>query len=458
MVMDAVVERCVKQSPVTVMARLALQRALEPAWVDELFERECGAQYTRELLFSTTVELMSVVAVGLRPSVHAAAKACTDLPVSVQALYDKIRRTSPHLVRALVQQSAVRLGGVLTPMLKDTAPIVPGYRLRIVDGNHSPASEKRLKPLRGFRGAALPGHSLVVYDPDLDMVVDLVPCEDAHAQERSLMEAAQSQAQPGDLWIADRNFSTRRIFYGLHGRGCHFIVREHASTPHPQAREQARHRGRIETGTVYEQAVEIEDDAGQRLRLRRVELQLDHATGEGDTTIRILTNLPASKFTPRRIARLYSQRWQIESLFQRLESVLHSEVTSLGHPRAALLAFGVAVLSYNILAVLQCAVWSAHELHTSDIELSSYFFACEIRTHYAGMMMAVAPAAWKPYDKLTPAQLAQTLLRMATHANPRALRKHPRSTTSKTRKGFVSGAVVRRHVATARVLNDGMVR
>lgn len=111
MVMEAVVERCVEQSPVTVMARVALQRALEPAWVDALFERECGTQYTRELLFSTTVELMSVVAVGLRPSVHAAAKACKDLPVSVQALYDKIRRTSPHLVRALVQQSASRLGG-----------------------------------------------------------------------------------------------------------------------------------------------------------------------------------------------------------------------------------------------------------------------------------------------------------------------------------------------------------
>ena len=157
MVMDAVVKRCVEQSPVTVMARLALQRALEPEWVDALFERECGTQYTRELLFSTTVEVMSVVAVGLRPSVHAAAKACKDLPVSVQALYDKIRRTSPHLVRALVQQSASRLGEVLTPMMKNKAPTVPGYRLRIVDGNHLPASEKRLKPLRGFRGAVCQG-------------------------------------------------------------------------------------------------------------------------------------------------------------------------------------------------------------------------------------------------------------------------------------------------------------
>lgn len=38
MVMDAVVERCAEQSPVTVMARLALQRVLEPAWIDELFK------------------------------------------------------------------------------------------------------------------------------------------------------------------------------------------------------------------------------------------------------------------------------------------------------------------------------------------------------------------------------------------------------------------------------------
>jgi hypothetical protein len=94
----------------------------------------------------------------------------------------------------------------------------------------------------------------------------------------------------------------------------------------------------------------------------------------------------------------------------------------------------------------------------SDIELSTYFFACEIRTHYAGMMMAVAPAAWERYDRLTPAQLARTLLHMAGHANPSALRKHPRSSRSETRKAFVPNAVVRRHVATARVLDDGMVK
>lgn len=456
--MDAVVERCAEQSPVTVMARLALQRALDPAWIDALFERERGAQYRRELLFSTTVELMSVVAVGLRPSVHAAAKACKDLPVSVQALYDKIKGTAPSMVRALVQGSAARLGEVLAPMIKGKSSSVPGYRLRIVDGNHLPASEKRLKPLRGFRGAALPGQSLVVYDPDLDMVVDLVPCEDGHAQERTLMASLQKQALQADLWIADRNFSTRGILNGWNSRGSSFIVREHGRTPNPHALDDARYWGRIETGTVYEQAVAIDDETGQALRLRRVEVRLDNPTEDGDTTIRLLTNLPRSQFTARKVARLYRRRWQIESLFQRLESALHSEIASLGHPRAALLAFGVAVLAYNVLALLQSAVWAAHDLQASDIELSSYYLADEIRVHYAGMMMAVTMTAWERYDALPSAQLGRILLHMAKHANPMRLRKHPRGPKSSKKIGYVSAAAARRHVSTARVLKDGMIR
>lgn len=457
MVMDAVVERCVQQSPVTVMARLALQRALEPKWVDALFEQERGARYTRELLFSTTVELMSVVAMGMRPSLHAAAKACQELPVSVQALYDKIRRTDPALIRCLVRGSADRLQAVLAPMISDKTPTVPGYRVRIVDGNHLPASEKRLKPLRGFRGAALPGQSLVVYDPDCEMVVDLMPCEDGHAQERTLMEPLIEPAQAGQLWIADRNFSTRGILLGLHNRKCSLIVREHGRTPNPRALDALRYQGRIASGAVYEQAVAIENDDGHLFRLRRVEICLDEPTEGGETVIRVLTNLPKSQFTARRVARLYRHRWQIESMFQRLESVLHSEVKSFGHPRAALLAFGVAVLAYNVLAVLQAAVRQAHELEAMDMVLSSYCLAGEIKTYYAGMMMAVAAAAWERYDAMDMAKLARVLLQIARHANPAALRKHPRGPKPPNKKRYVPGSVARRHVATARVLKDGYV-
>lgn len=458
MVMDTVVERFVEQTPITVMARLALQRALEPAWIDTLFEQHRQTQYTRELLFSTTVEIMSVVAVGLRPSVHAAAIACKDLPVSITALYDKINRTEPDIVRALVQGSADRLEPVLQPMRQGQAPTVPGYRVRILDGNHFPASDKRLKPLRDFRGAALPGQSLVVYDPDTGLVVDLVPCEDAHSQERALMGPLLQAAQPDELWIGDRNFCTRPILAGWHGRGSAFLVREHGRSPNPTVCTALRKIGRIATGRVWEQQVSIDDDAGQPLLLRRIELQLDTPTEDGDTVIRLLTNLSQEKIDAKQAAQLYRQRWRIETMFQRLESVLNSEIATLGQPRAALLAFGVAVLAYNVLSVLQTAVTIQHKLdQAGEIELSAYYLAVEIRAHYAGMMVAVAAPTWQTYDALTPKQLARTLLQMAAKADPRQLRKHPRGPKVEKKKGYVCASEARKHVSTARVLQAGRV-
>ena len=161
---QAVVERFEQQAPASVMARLALDRALPASWIDEVFEANRQRQYPRELLFSTVVELMTLVTLGLRPSLHAAARKMQQaLPVSLAALYDKVRRTEPAILRALVQGSALRLAPVSASLAAQAS--LPGWQLRVFDGNHLPASEKRLAPLRGYRGAALPGHTLVVHDP-----------------------------------------------------------------------------------------------------------------------------------------------------------------------------------------------------------------------------------------------------------------------------------------------------
>jgi IS4 transposase len=457
---DEVLERFAQHTPLTVMAQLGLQRALDAQWIDELFEKESQSQYTRELLFSTTVELMSLVALGLRPSVHAAAKSMMQkLPVSIQALYDKLRGTEPEVVRKLVSGSAERLKPVMQELIKKEVAAVPGYRLRIVDGNHLPASEKRLKPLRELRGAALPGQSLVVYDPDLQLAVDVLPYEDAHAQERVLMKAIVSTARAGDLWLADRNFSTRAILCGLIERGAHFLIREHGRSPNPRELSAAQRIGRIETGTLYEQAVSIDDEHGVCQTLRRVELQLDEPTEDGERVIRWLTNVPASILQAHKLAQLYRSRWRIENLFQRLESVLHSEVRTLGHPRAALLVFGVALLAYNVLALLQAAVRVRHArtLDKQGLDLSSYYIATEIKANYAGMLIAVAASVWQPYQGLRAGALAELLLALAANVDPRQYRSYPRGPKVAKKKGFVSKQAAQRHVATARVLAAGRI-
>jgi hypothetical protein len=327
-------------------------------------------------------------------------------------------------------------------------------------GSHLAASERRIKPLRGYCGAALPGQSLVVFDPDSALVVDVVPAEDAHVQERLLMPALLPQAQRGELWLADCNFSTRAILGGWAAQGAAFIVvREHGANPHPTPCSPLRPCGRIDTGTVSEQPVVMpphEGGSGEPQPLRRIELALDVPTEDGDTVVRLLTNLAPEAMDAGTIARLYRRRWSIECLFQRLEAVLHSEVASLGRPRAALLACGVAVLAHNVLAVLQAAVAACHAATVADAaDVSLYYLADEVRAHYAGMLVAVEPQAWDAYERLDAVALAQALLDIATHVQPTQLRRHRRAAKPAAKKDYVSHREASRHVATARVLARG---
>jgi hypothetical protein len=71
------------------------------------------------------------------------------------------------------------------------------------------------------------------------------------------------------------------------------------------------------------------------------------------------SNLPDT-ISAEQIADLYRRRWSIAGMFQRLESVLDSEIETLGSPRAALLDFASVVLAYNVLAVLKRSVERAH--------------------------------------------------------------------------------------------------
>src|SRR5947209_378881 len=74
MILGEVFERFVEDSPVSVMARAALENALAPVAVDSLFEEVAERQYTRDLLFSDVVNLMAMVVCKVRPSINAAYK------------------------------------------------------------------------------------------------------------------------------------------------------------------------------------------------------------------------------------------------------------------------------------------------------------------------------------------------------------------------------------------------
>src|SRR5271166_6150866 len=307
MIHSDIFERFVEDAPVCVMVRALMENALSPTTVDALFERHAELQYTRELLFSDIVSLMSLVVCGIRPSINSAYKKMAPvLGVTKKAVYDKV------------------------------------YRVKILDGNHLPGTEHRLKPLRFTRAGALPGHALVVLDPQRMLITDVVLCEDGHAQERSMTEAILEMVQPGDLWIKDRNFCTTAILFGITNRGGTFVTRQHASTLNWEPVGKRVSKGRCETGDVFEQKVRLTNDEGEILFARRITVELDQATRDGDRTIHILTNLPKEKASAIQVADLYRKRWTLETAFQELEASLHGEINALGYPKAALFALSIA--------------------------------------------------------------------------------------------------------------------
>src|SRR5512142_3334683 len=326
----------------------------------------------------------------------------------------------------------------------------PGYRIRILDGNHLPGSEHRLKELPTIRAGALPGHALVVLDPRLMLATEVVLCEDGHAQERSLLDHVLEFVAAKDLWIADRNFCTTEFLFGIARRDGFFVIRQHASTLHWEFVGKRRACGRIETGKVYEQTIRATNEAGEILFLRRVTVLLDQPTRDGDTELHLLTNVPAKDTRAKVIADLYRRRWTIATAFQELEATLHSEINTLGYPKAALFAFCVALVSYNVLSTLKAALRSVHGEEKVAEEVSGYYVADEIQKTHWGMMIAIPEDEWVGLHDLPPVELAAVLVRLARSVSLPKLRKHPRG-PKKPKPKKQSGAKIK-HVATAKIL------
>jgi IS4 transposase len=322
---------------------------------------------------------------------------------------------------AVVRGNPARAGAVV----KEAPPaVLPGYVIRIVDGNHLAATEPRLKALRTYGGGALPGQALVVYDPDLDLALDVVPCENGHTQERALLAALERRVAAGEVWIMDRNFCVLYWLQRITAQSAYFVVREHEQTPFtPLAPMQEQ--GTTETGRVAEQPIQVIGPDGQAVVWRRIRVFLHKPTRNGDDHVYVWTHLPAA-VTAVTVARLYLKRWRIETAFQHLEQDLNTEIKTLGYPRAALFGFCIGLVAYNSLAVLKAALRHVHGATVIDTQVSGYYVADEVSGTYRGMMIAIPPLEWQVFRHLAIPDLAAVLVDLAGKVCLARFRKHPR--------------------------------
>ena len=448
--LSPIFEKFVKKSPISVMARGMMERVLNPNQLDQWFNETAERQYTKDLMFSTVFDIMSQVVCGSRYSVHAAYQASTeDISVSITSLYNKLNgietNTSAELVRYAAQQVAPiikKLGGTMRSPLS-------GLRIKLLDGNCIEKSQHRIEELRSISSGPLPGKSLVVYDPVSRLPIDVFPCEDGHAQERSLLKTVLLTIERADVWIADRNFCIVSFTCGIETRGAFFVIREHKKYP-LQLLGKEKYIGKIETGKVYEQPIAVVDDAGQEHTFRRIRVRLKKETRDGDTDIYIISNLSKAKANAKKIARLYRSRWTIETAFQHLAEHLNSEINTLGYPRAALFGFCVALVAYIIMSVIKSALGSVHGVDVIEKQVSGYYIADEISATYRGMMIAIDDAHWVIFQQMTPIKLARVLKELAANVKLSAFRKHPRGPKKPRPKR--KSCKNTPHVSTAKIL------
>jgi hypothetical protein len=199
--------------------------------------------------------------------------------------------------------------------------------VKILDGKGLEASERRLAVLREGQAGAWPGKSLGVYAPTHGLVSAVFPGEDGPAQDRSLWGQGLETVHAGALWIQDRNFCPCACLCGIDRRGAGFITRQHAGLPF-EVSTTLRPGGRIETGQVAEQRVQVGEAQGHAHLLRRIRGQREQATRDGARVLYILPKLPLHKASATRGARVSRKRWTLETAVQPLEAYCHAEITT----------------------------------------------------------------------------------------------------------------------------------
>lgn len=372
----------------------------------------------------------------------------SSIDTSRVAVYDKLKNIETKTSREIVRYIATESGSIISEMKGENDPILPGYRTLFLDGNCIEATEHRIKPLRETKAGALPGKSLVVFDPALGIALDVIPCEDGHAQERSLLSPILATVEADDLYVADRNFCVLGFMFGMVQRHAYFVIRQHKNTPFKPLYD-IEFMGESETGKTYEQKVLL-CWGDQELEVRLVIVKLNKPTRDGEMEIAVFTHLPTEDASALKVTEIYRRRWGIETAFQKLEKYLNSEINALGYPKAALFGFCLALVAFNLYAVIMAALRAAYPDNNINDEVSDYYIAEEISTTYNGMMLIVPEDDWDIFIKGTIAEVSTALLYLASNMNLAKFKKHKRgpkkpSTPKEKFKG-------KPHVSTAKLL------
>jgi hypothetical protein len=441
-----VLQKFTVKAPFAVMTRIVTQAVIAEE-LDQVFEQHRKVQYEKDVKFSAIGMAVADVAMNFSENFNQAYKVHRErIGVAITSFYDKIKATEATVSEAIVAKSAEKASQLQDALGFVPWEILPGYRVFGVDGNVLAKTDKRLGVLRDSAGAPLPGKVIARFDLQRQLFDRAYLLENAHDQESATCDRLLEDLLPKDVLVADRHYCIVRFFERIAAAASLFIIRQHGRLKGVLLGQRKR-LGRTGSGVVYEQKMKLsaKDDA---MVVRRITVELDVPTRDGETEIHVLTNLP-TKIDGRTISDVYSLRWEIETAFHVLQMTLTCELASVGHPRAALLLFCMSMLAYNIRQAIFAALYAEHA--DEEVEQISHFHVSkEISRYTDGMLVALDEDAWLELLPRSMRGLARVLRTIASGIRLTDYKKSHRG--PKKKKPKRSRNVKSSHVSTARLL------
>jgi hypothetical protein len=127
---NAMIDRFAKEAPVATMVRGLMANILSASQLNAIFHDKAERQWENELLFSTVVDLLSLVVTKSKRSLHAAYQTHREeLGVSAKALYDKVAGVELSVTQELVLRTSQRMQEVLAALDPERPSLLPGYEV-----------------------------------------------------------------------------------------------------------------------------------------------------------------------------------------------------------------------------------------------------------------------------------------------------------------------------------------
>lgn len=441
-----VFDRFVNKAPFAVMTRLLAQDFIGSD-LNRIFDDNRELQYDYVASFQAVAATVADVALNFSENFNQAYKEHKEeLDVSRQSFYAKTRGVEPVVSEAIVAHSAKR-----AIAMQDALGFVPwellaGYRCLSIDGNVLAKSDKRLGVLRDVKGAPLPGKIVARFDSQRQLFDRAYVLLDGHAQEATCCDRIVEDLVAKDVIIADRHYCIVSFLTKIAEACGFFVIRQHGRLKGVLLGKRKR-IGRISTGVVFEQEMKLSAADGA-MTVRRITVELDKPTRDGDKVIHVLTNLP-SEVSATDVAELYRHRWEEETAFNVLQMTLTCEHSGIGHPKAATFLFCMSVLAFNLRQTIFAALYATHDEEQVE-EVSHFHVSKNVSDKTEGMLIAITTEEWNELIPSTIKGIVSLLTKIARKIDLTEYRKSRRG--PKKKKPHRSRNVASSHLSTAKLL------